>query len=247
VQDGGVRLQTEITGTGKRTAVLLHGMMGSSESWWRVAPLLAACGYRVLALDLPGHGLSPRDPELTVERAAAAAVDTVRAAAPSGVAVAIGHSFGGLVLSAAAPRLSPGLAVYVDAPFASRGGWDRDEVRGEYEADRAARTVDGLRTTRSYYSDRDCIVEGRAAERFDPDTAAAVAAAAGGSWPPAPGSIVVRADPSAYVPADAAADLEARGVSVRSVPGAAHALWYSHFDAFVAALPEVFGDPDDNH
>ena len=36
------------TGDGPRTAVLLHGLMGSGESWHRVIPLLADHGYRVL-------------------------------------------------------------------------------------------------------------------------------------------------------------------------------------------------------
>ena len=39
------------TGTGPGTVLLLHGMMGSSESWWRLIPPLAANGHRVIALD----------------------------------------------------------------------------------------------------------------------------------------------------------------------------------------------------
>ncbi|WP_242087223.1 alpha/beta fold hydrolase [Microbacterium lacticum] len=60
----------DVRGHGPRVAVLLHGLTGSSESWSRVAPLLAERGYRVLSLDLPGHGLSPRDAELTIRSAA---------------------------------------------------------------------------------------------------------------------------------------------------------------------------------
>ncbi len=237
---------------GDRVAVLLHGMVGSAQSWWRVAPLLANRGYRVLALDLPGHGVSPRDPELTIERAADAVNQTVeslvrgpldgtvRPNAPR-VALAIGHSFGGLVLAAAADRMQPGLAVYVDSPFSSRGGHDRAEVTAQYESDRRERTFARLRETRPHYSERDCEVEALAAERFDAATGAAIAAAGGGSWPPLAGSIVVSPDPSGYVTSADAKALEARGVVVRSIPGASHSVWYSHFDEFVAALPEVFG------
>jgi pimeloyl-ACP methyl ester carboxylesterase len=216
-------------------------MMGSAESWWRVAPLLVDRGYRVLALDLPGHGLSGRDTDLTVGRAADAVAGTVEAITAGAPALAIGHSFGGTVLAAAQERLRPDLAVYVDAPFASRGGWDRAEVVDEYERDRRARTYDDLRRSRPHYGEQDCVVEARAAERFDPATAAAVAAAPGGSWAPAPGSIVVRADPSSHVTPDQASELQGRGVEVRSIAGASHSVWYSHFDEFVAALPEVFG------
>lgn len=235
-----VELHVVEQGDGARVAVLLHGMMGSAESWWRVAPLLVDNGYRVLALDLPGHGSSPRDPELTVERAAAAVVDAVALRTSERPAVAIGHSFGGTVLAAASRVLRPGLAVYVDAPFATRGGHDRAEVVGEYEQARRTRTVEVLRTSRPQYGERDCEVEARAAERFDVATAAAVAAAPGGAWPPEPGSIVVRAAPSHYVTDEDAQALETRGITVRGIPGAAHSVWYSHFDAFVAALPEVF-------
>ena len=233
-------LHVDSVGHGSEVAVLLHGMMGSSESWWRVVPLLVERGYRVLAVDLPGHGLSDRDPSLTIDRAADAVVATVERRSAGEPALAMGHSFGGLVLAAASARLRPKLAVYVDSPFSGRGGWNRDEVAAEYESDRRARTVDGLRASRPYYSDQDCLVEGRAAERFDPATAAAVAAADGGSWPPAPGSIVIRADPSDYVSDETASGLRQRGVHVRSIPGSAHSIWYSHFDQFVASLPEVF-------
>ena len=64
--------------------------------------------------------------------------------------------------------------------------------------------------------------------------------AGGGVWEPAAGSIVVRADPSDYVSDSDAAAFHERGVSVRSIPGAAHSVWYSNFDQFIAALPEVF-------
>ncbi|PRB44988.1 hypothetical protein CQ020_01840 [Arthrobacter sp. MYb23] len=95
-------------GLGERAVILLHGMMGSSESWWRVGPALAAHGYRVLAMDLPGHGHSPRDLRLTVERAAEAVVATANLRDALKPSLAMGHSFGGLVLSAALIRRRDG-------------------------------------------------------------------------------------------------------------------------------------------
>ncbi len=234
-------LHVDVHGSGPRTAVLLHGMMGSAESWWRISPLLVSRGYRVLAVDLPGHGLSPRDDRLTIPRAADAVADAVDALGVTGVDVAIGHSFGGLVLAAGAESLRPAIAVYVDSPFTSRGGAVAADVTAEYESARARRTVAGLRATHPLYGEEDCNVEARAADRFDAATGAAVAAGPGGSWPPAPGSIMVRPEPSRYVTAEQAAALEAAGVQVRSIPGASHSVWYGHFDEFVAALPEVFG------
>jgi pimeloyl-ACP methyl ester carboxylesterase len=230
-------LHVRQTGHGDRVAILLHGMMGSSESWWRVAPALADRGYRVLAIDLPGHGLSPRDPKLTIERAAAAVVESAHNAGALNPSLAIGHSYGGLVLAAALPALLPQQAVLVDAPTSSRGGWDRDEVRAEYQQDRELRTFAELRRTRPHYSEQDALVEAEAAAQFDPDTAAASASAGGGSWPAPAGTIVIRALPSDYVSEESATIMRNNGVIIRDVPGAAHGIWHSHFDEFMDLLP----------
>lgn len=236
-------------GEGDRVAVLLHGMMGSAESWHRVVPLLVERGFRVLALDLPGHGLSPRDQNLTIDTAADAVVETlgnvlsepVARGASRGLAIAMGHSFGATVLAAAAPRLAPGLAVYVDAPLALQGGQDRAALVAQYEHDRRTRMSPAeLRRLRPFYSVEDAAVEARAAERFDAATAASVSCGADGHWTAAPGSIVVRAEPSAWVTDEDARRFEHGGVTVRSIPGAAHTVWYSHFEVFTAALPELF-------
>ena len=239
------------TGAGERTALLLHGMMGSAESWWRIVPRLVDNGFRVIALDLPGHGLSPRDEDCTVASAAADVVETLAAIAPGDVIHAIGHSYGGTVLAAVAElagadpaageRMLIAQAVYVDTPCAFDGGADQTALAARYENDRVDRTdPDRLRATRPHYSESDATVEARAAERFDPMTAASISAGAGVAHEPAPGSILVRALPSSFVSDEIAARLEAKGVEVRDIPGAAHTVWYSHFDEFCAALPEFF-------
>ncbi|WP_274601243.1 alpha/beta hydrolase [Microbacterium sp. Se63.02b] len=211
-------------------------------SWWRVVPRLVDRGRRVIALDLPGHGLSPRDPELTIERAASAVVDTVRVLAPGGPVDAIGHSYGATVLAAAAEQLRPDLAVYVDAALVLAGGADRHALTAAYAQDRLLRmSPDGLRATRPFSSERDAEVEARAAARFDPATSASVSCGPDQAWEAVPGSIVIRADPSAWVTDQDARRFEQGGVEVRSVPGAAHTIWYSHFDEFTASLPEMFG------
>ena len=38
--------------------MLIHGVTASARIWWRVGPALAATGRRVVAPDLPGHGLT---------------------------------------------------------------------------------------------------------------------------------------------------------------------------------------------
>lgn len=228
-------------GDGDRTVVLLHGMMGSAESWSRVTDVLVGQGDRVIAVDLPGHGLSPRDPELTMASAAASVLETVRALDPGGEVVGVGHSYGSTVLAAAHADLRPDLAIHVDAPLRFDGGADRAELTAQYERDRRSRTVEGLRASRPHSSARDIEVEARAARRFDPATSASVSCGSGGAWYPASGAIVVLAEPSRFVSDEDARMLSARGLEVRRIPGAEHTVWYSHFDEFRAALPELFG------
>ncbi|HEY4269014.1 MAG TPA: alpha/beta fold hydrolase [Galbitalea sp.] len=237
-----MRLHDRQWGNGRAVALLLHGMMGSGESWRRVAPVIAARGYRVIALDLPGHGLSAADPNLTIARAAASVVETATALGAAAPTVAMGHSYGGSVLAAAIAALSPESAIYVDAPTSSRGGWDRDETRAEYIASRAGRTFEALRRDRPSYSDEDCRVEALAATQFDIETAAGLAAGPGGDWTPSapPASLMVRPSPSGYVSDEDAAVLRARGLEVRDIPGASHSVWYGHFDEFMAVIDDWY-------
>lgn len=48
-----------VTGTGPHTVVLLHGFSDNLLTWRRVVPALAV-EYRVVAIDLPGHGATTR-------------------------------------------------------------------------------------------------------------------------------------------------------------------------------------------
>jgi pimeloyl-ACP methyl ester carboxylesterase len=233
-------LHTLDTGDGEKTALLLHGLMGSAESWWRIAPVLAARGYRVLATDLPGHGLSPRDPRLTIEKAAASVVETVESLAPRGPIHAIGHSYGATVLAAA--RLDLEVVVYVDSALAFTGGADRASLTAQYESDRRRREDPAwLRSSRPFYTAQDAEVEARAATLFDPATSASVSCSDDVALAPRRGEILVHAEPSSWVTDDDKRDFAERGALVRSIPNAAHTVWYSHFEEFTASVPEMFG------
>jgi pimeloyl-ACP methyl ester carboxylesterase len=86
------------------TFVLVHGAWHGGWCWERVAPLLASRGHRALAPDLPGHG-SDRTPIARVTLDAYAThIAEVIAAQPEPV-VLVGHSMGGIVISAAAERV----------------------------------------------------------------------------------------------------------------------------------------------
>jgi pimeloyl-ACP methyl ester carboxylesterase len=74
-------------GRAEPLALLIHGVTSSSRTWWRVAPELVRRGYRVLAVDLRGHGASPRVSEgLVLGELGADMLETLRAngQAPSG-------------------------------------------------------------------------------------------------------------------------------------------------------------------
>lgn len=81
-------------GTGRETLVLLHGMGHQASSWVNVVPGLLT-RYRLIVLDLPGHGESdPKKGRLTLQDS----LDGVRAvldeASPDAPVVLVGNSMG---------------------------------------------------------------------------------------------------------------------------------------------------------
>ena len=88
-----MKLNTREWGTGDRIAVLVHGIMSDSRTWRRVGPALAERGYRVVAVDLRGHGASGPADEYPNEAYGADIIETI--AALGGVDLVIGHSLGG--------------------------------------------------------------------------------------------------------------------------------------------------------
>jgi pimeloyl-ACP methyl ester carboxylesterase len=85
-----------VVGDGDTTVFLLHGMYGAKEYWRPQAERLAARGYRVVAWDAPGYGSSPLPPHFTLDLAADAAAELVRAAG-SATNVLVGQSMGGQI------------------------------------------------------------------------------------------------------------------------------------------------------
>ncbi|MFI7536175.1 alpha/beta fold hydrolase [Streptosporangium sp. NPDC049376] len=230
-------LNTLEWGDGDRTAVLIHGMMGDSRSWWEVGPALAERGYHVVAVDLPGHGKSERNPDGDIEWFAASVLESV----PPRPAFAMGHSLGGSVLAAAVSRLRPERVVYVETPFGpGRAHLDVAAFAAGLEESKSARTVESLRRERPWWSERDIEVEADAAKLFDVATTVSLhARRVGGpdNTPPlvAP-SLMIRAEPSQYISQEAADHLRARGFAVRSVTEAGHSVWYGRHEEFMATL-----------
>jgi pimeloyl-ACP methyl ester carboxylesterase len=115
---GGVHYR--VGGSGE-PLLLVHGLAGSWRNWCEVLPALLE-RYRVIAVDLPGHGHSAAPPRgATTADLAASVAAVLEAEAVEGVTVA-GHSLGGLVslrLARTRPELVRGLLLISPAGIAS--------------------------------------------------------------------------------------------------------------------------------
>lgn len=92
---GGVRLSTRVLGAGP-PVLLIHGWSLTSEVWDRQMRVLAGAGFRVIAIDMRGHGASDAPLagyDITQLAADAAAVLRACAAEPASV---VGWSLGGM-------------------------------------------------------------------------------------------------------------------------------------------------------
>lgn len=103
------------------TFVIVHGAFQTAASWQATADALRAAGETVVTVDLPGRsgdGITLGTVQMADHMAKVAeAVSAAAAADPDGKVVLVGHSFGGLVISAAAETDPAPLAglVYVAA------------------------------------------------------------------------------------------------------------------------------------
>jgi pimeloyl-ACP methyl ester carboxylesterase len=80
-------------GEARGRVALVHGVMALAETWWRIGPALASHGWRVVAVDLPGHGGDvDRDGPLDLD----ALVDGAAARLDGPVDLLVGHSLGAI-------------------------------------------------------------------------------------------------------------------------------------------------------
>lgn len=107
--DGGV-VYADVYGEGGDAVVLAHGGRFTKESWSEQAPVLAAAGLRVLAIDFRGRGQSrggPGSSDDDVHLDVLAAVRWLRDNGARTVSV-VGASFGGWAAARAAIVSEPG-------------------------------------------------------------------------------------------------------------------------------------------
>jgi pimeloyl-ACP methyl ester carboxylesterase len=119
-------------------AVLLHGVGGGRQGFASTGAALAGLGFRVLAADQPGYGLSGTlEPYDMAGMAEAVRRLIVWAAGEDGKALIVGHSMGGMVaqeLAARTPRHVGALVLAATSPaFGSPDGtWQADFLRSRF-------------------------------------------------------------------------------------------------------------------
>lgn len=232
-----MRLAVHVTGAGPRTAVLVHGLMSDHRAWHRVASELEAEGFRVVAVDLAGHGASPRARRYSPRAWADDVAESLESALDGRVDLLVGHSLGALVASRVAERLRPRAIVYVDPALGFPRGvhgvalkavfllspkpsawtlrrlnprWGEDDV----ELELATLRLWDRRTLLGFLSTRDLV-----------PPASLVAP-----------SLVVLAGRSMLITPRAAAGLRALGMSVERVEGAGHTVFRDDHARFMTLL-----------
>lgn len=128
-----------------RHALLIHGLGSNGALMWRYGVWLAEAGWHATAVDLRGHGTSPRTLDYSI---AAYAADVANTGAPGDGPwdLVIGHSLGGAaatVASADAPAWTRRL-VLVD-PAIELSDHDREVVRASQERSFADTSVAAVR------------------------------------------------------------------------------------------------------
>jgi pimeloyl-ACP methyl ester carboxylesterase len=98
---------------------LIHGVTSSAGNWWRLGPAFAAADRRVMAVDLPGHGLTGH--WQGHHRFRDNAADVAAFARSAGLVTAdlqvVGHSWGAVTAAALpAAGLRPAALVLLDPP-----------------------------------------------------------------------------------------------------------------------------------
>lgn len=230
-----MQLFTREWGQGDRHAVLVHGVMSDSRNWRRVGPVLADRGYHVLAVDLRGHGHSPRADAYSAELMAQDIVDTV----PAEPELVMGHSLGGLTVSLAVERLQPERVVYVDPAFSCPAANAIQRLLAPaFLRTLARQSAARIARRNPRWDPADVEIEVETFRAFD---RAAIPTVLQPSVMRAPTvmmapSMVMLADNSYLVKPDVAAGLSEAGFEVRVVPGSGHVINRDDHDGFMRAL-----------
>ena len=232
-----MQLAVHVSGSGSRTAILIHGIMSDHRAWHRVSAELQDRGFRIIAVDLAGHGGSPRSRRYSPRAWADDVVETVSPLLSGPPDLVMGHSLGGLVASLVADRLAPRAAVYVDPAFAFPRG-----IRGVVLkllfalAPRPRRSA--LVRWNPKWDAADVEIELATLEAWDKRTIFGLANTRR-LVPPAhlvAPSLVILAERSLLISAEVAARLRRQGMTVETIPGTGHTVFRDEHARFMGAI-----------
>ena len=97
VSKDGVKIVYSVYGKGEPTLVFVHGWSGDRSVWQKQVPYFAK-KYRVLVLDLAGHGASGRQRQVYTQEAFGEDVAAVVNVEKADKVILIGHSMSGVVI-----------------------------------------------------------------------------------------------------------------------------------------------------
>ena len=104
---------------------MLHGAFGAKEYWYYQIEVLVKNGYRVVAWDAPGYGLSEMPEEFSIESLARVCCNLINALGTK-TNIVMGNSMGGMIAPRAydyLPERIHGLGLSATiAPFGGSGG-----------------------------------------------------------------------------------------------------------------------------
>ncbi|XP_021887275.1 salicylic acid-binding protein 2-like [Carica papaya] len=95
--------------------VLVHGACHGAWCWYKVASLLKEAGYKVTALDMAGSGVHPKqlDEIHTISDYVEPLMEFMASILPEEKVVLVGHSMGGICISAAIEKFPHKISVAV--------------------------------------------------------------------------------------------------------------------------------------
>jgi pimeloyl-ACP methyl ester carboxylesterase len=239
--------------------LLVHGVTSNAGIWWRVAPAIAAAGYHVIAVDMPGHGRSA--PAARSHVLLDTATELAAFVHAAGLEVAqlavVGHSWGGMVTAQLpAAGLTPRTLVLLDPPSLTL---ERLRALTESPTERDYTTLEestaAVRAANPTWSEGDVAAKAQALTEFNPQLVLDVLLK-NGAWdagmaalrhPNAAASDVwlIRGewDTGGLIPDSRVPRIEAKlgADHVITIPGAPHSPQRTHPEATVLAILRALG------
>jgi pimeloyl-ACP methyl ester carboxylesterase len=158
--------------------LLLHGVTSNARIWWRMAPAVAAAGYHVIAIDMPGHGRTQawRGRHRFAETAEDVAGFIDAAGLKMRDLAVVGHSWGAMVASRlVGAGARPRVVVLLDPPALTVAQFEvfvQDPTEQPYQSFEEAAAA--MRKANPTWSDGDIAAKAQSLVEFLPEAVLAI-------------------------------------------------------------------------